>query len=43
MTTQTAIIIAIAAVALIAVLVARSSGPRVTHIDTHREKDGDDA
>jgi hypothetical protein len=44
MTTQTAIIIVVAAVALIAVLVARGGGPRVTHIETHREKkDGDDA
>ena len=44
MTTQTAIMIVVAAVALIAVIAARSGGPRVTHIETHREKkDGDDA
>ena len=39
-----AIIVAAAAVALIAVIAARSGGPRVTHIETRREKkDGDDA
>ena len=45
MTTQTAIIIVVAAVALIAVIAARSGGPRVTHIETRHEKkdEGDDA
>ena len=44
MTTQTAIIIVVAAVALIAVIAARSGGPRVTHIETrHEKRDGDDA
>jgi NAD/NADP transhydrogenase alpha subunit len=44
MSTQT-IIILVAVVALIAVLVARSGGPRVTQIDRtiRREKDSDDA
>ena len=40
MTTQTLIIIVVIVVALIAVLAARSRGPRVTHIETRREKDG---
>ena len=39
-----ALIIGIAVVALVIVIAARSGGPRVTHIETHREKkDGDDA
>ena len=42
MTTQAAIIIVITAVALIAVIAARSGGPRVTHIETHHEKGGDE-
>ncbi|WP_308516649.1 hypothetical protein [Sphingomonas flavescens] len=40
MTTQTLIIVVVIVVALIAVLAARSGGPRVTHIETRREKDG---
>ena len=41
---STALIIGIAVVALVIVIAARSGGPRVTHIETHREKkDGDDA
>ena len=43
MTTQT-IIILVAIVAVIALLALRAGGPRVTHIETRREKDeGDDA
>ncbi|MFL6756074.1 MAG: hypothetical protein ACJ8EG_00710 [Sphingomicrobium sp.] len=39
-----ALIIGIAVVALVIVIAARSGGPRVTHIETRREKkDGDDA
>ena len=40
MSTQTIIIVVVIVVALIAVLAARSGGPRVTHIETRREKDG---
>ena len=41
-TTHIIFIIAIVVVGLIAVLAARSGGPRVTHIETRREKDGGD-
>jgi hypothetical protein len=44
MSTQTLIIVVVIVLALIAVLAARSGGPRVTHIETRREtKDTDDA
>ena len=40
---STALIIALAVIALVVVIAARSGGPRVTHIETRREKkDGDD-
>ena len=44
MTAQTAIIIVVAAVALIAVIAARWGGPRVTQIDrtVHRKSEEDE-
>ena len=44
MTTQTLIIVVVIVVALIAVLAARSGGPRVTHMETRRKtKEVDEA
>jgi hypothetical protein len=37
--TTTQIILIVAIVAVIALLAARGGGPRVTHIDTRREKE----